>query len=98
MKYYCIIFLFLAICSGCSKQYTYNIDSIFDGVSLIVEEANVAFAKAEAKILVVNPDNIIRPDPDAAKCPCKGTGLIKHGDGHTTKCPYHEKSTAILKR
>jgi len=95
MKYFLLACLLL---SGCSKQYTCNIDSIFDSVLPMVEEANAAFAKAESKILVVNPDNIIRPDPDPAKCPCKGTGLIKHGDNHVTKCPYHEKSTAILKR
>ena len=95
MKYFLIIILLI---TGCSTQYGYNIDSIFDSVSSIVEEANAAFSKAEAKILVVNPDKIVRPDPDPLKCPCKGTGLIKHGDNHVTKCPYHDKSTAILKR
>jgi hypothetical protein len=29
------------------------------------------------------------PHPDKDKCPCKGTGVITHGDGHTTECPYH---------
>ena len=96
LKYLFIIFFI--IMSGCSKEYCDTIDNIFNDVSPMVEEANVAFIKAEAKILIITPDNIIRPDPDPAKCPCKGTGLIKHGDGHTTKCPYHEKSTATLKR
>ena len=29
------------------------------------------------------------PHPDKEKCPCKGTGVIVHGDGHKTECPYH---------
>ena len=35
------------------------------------------------------PDNALGPDPDPAKCICKGTGIITHGDGHQTPCPYH---------
>jgi hypothetical protein len=35
------------------------------------------------------PDNIPEPNPDPEKCPCKGTGILTHGDGHTTPCPYH---------
>lgn len=35
----------------------------------------------------VTPDLV--PDPDPEKCPCKGTGVITHGDGHKTECPYH---------
>ena len=34
-------------------------------------------------------DTTPKPDPDPAKCACKGTGLITHGDGHQTVCPYH---------
>jgi len=36
-----------------------------------------------------NEDSVLKPDPDAKKCICKGTGIITHGDGHTTDCPYH---------
>ena len=32
------------------------------------------------------------PDPDINKCVCDGTGIITHGDGHTTPCPYHSKN------
>ena len=35
------------------------------------------------------PDDVLGPDPDPAKCICKGTGIITHGDGHQTPCPYH---------
>ena len=34
-------------------------------------------------------DTTPKPDPDPAKCACEGTGLITHGDGHQTVCPYH---------
>ena len=32
-----------------------------------------------------------KPHPDKDKCACKGTGYIWHGDGHQTKCPYHDE-------
>jgi len=32
------------------------------------------------------------PNPDVNKCVCEGSGVITHGDGHTTPCPYHSKS------
>lgn len=97
MKYLILCLIFFA---GCATQYSCNIDSAFSDVSFMVEEANQAFEKAEEKILNVQPtpDEIIRPNPDVAKCPCKGTGIIKQGDGHTTQCPYHGKTTQILKR
>ena len=52
----------------------------------------MAASFTEAK---VDPDVVpdLVPDPDAAKCPCKGTGIITHGDGHTTECPYHGAET-----
>lgn len=95
---YIIIIIFFVILSGCSRPYSSNIDAVFSDVSPMVEEANLAFSKAEAKILAVDNDDIVRPDPDASKCPCKGTGIIKHGDDHVTQCPYHGKTTQILKR
>ena len=39
-----------------------------------------------------DPDPVIVPHPDKEKCPCKGTGVIIHGDGHKTECPYHGKA------
>jgi hypothetical protein len=35
------------------------------------------------------PDDVPKPHPDVDKCACKGTGVITHGDGHKTPCPYH---------
>ena len=35
------------------------------------------------------PDDTPEPNPDSDKCPCKGSGVITHGDGHKTPCPYH---------
>jgi predicted metal-binding protein len=40
---------------------------------------------------------VIGPDEDPAKCVCKGTGVIIHGDGHKTPCPFHSKSTSKTK-
>ena len=53
-----------------------------------------AFEAAEKKYLdndptPPTPDDDLKPHPDPAKCPCKGTGRITHGDGHSTPCPYH---------
>ncbi len=58
------------------------------------QEAKVAFNEAEAKVFLVapKPDNVVGPDPDPAKCICKGTGIIVQGDGHKTACPFHSKS------
>jgi len=55
------------------------------------EEVKLAFAQAEAKVFTVvpKPDEIIRPDEDPNKCPCKGTGIIVQGDNHKTPCPFH---------
>ena len=50
-------------------------------------EGYVAFVVNEVEYQAPNP--IPQPDPDPEKCACKGTGIITHGDGHTTHCPYH---------
>lgn len=51
-----------------------------------------SFDEAEIKIYNITPKpDIVGPDEDPKKCICKGTGVIKHGDGHTTPCPYHSK-------
>lgn len=92
-----LLILTLLVC-GCCKQYSCDIDAAFSDVTPIVEKANIAFKSAEDKILNVKPDEILKPDPDPVKCVCKGTGIIRHGDGHTTKCPYHGNSTATMKR
>lgn len=99
MKY---LFILLLLVSGCCQNYSCEIDSVFSDVTPMVEQANVSFQEAENKILNIKPDNkpdeILGPNPDVSKCICKGTGLIKHGDDHVTKCPYHGNSTTILKR
>ena len=45
----------------------------------------VSFVEEEVKPNI--PDLV--PNEDPAKCPCKGTGKITHGDGHQTDCPFH---------
>lgn len=62
-------------------------------------QAKTAFEEAEIKVFVVapKPDVVVGPDEDPAKCVCKGTGVIIHGDGHKTPCPFHSKSTSKTK-
>ena len=58
----------------------------------LINSANNAFVKAEREVFDTQPkpdEDIIRPNPDPKKCPCRGTGKIVHGDGHTTECPFH---------
>lgn len=56
------------------------------------EEITIAFNNAEKEVykdvVPVTPDGPI-PNEDPAKCPCKGRGVIVHGDGHETPCPFH---------
>ena len=88
MKYILLLSIFLA---GCNVQ---NVE-IEKDLSERINAANNAFQLAEQNVfkddiplVPIVPDNVI-PNPDADKCPCKGTGEISHGDGHTTPCPYH---------
>jgi len=93
------ILLLLILCSGCcNSKYQCEIDSAFSDVMPMVNEANAAFDKAEKELLSIKPDDIIRPNPDPAKCPCKGTGKIRQGDDHVTECPYHGNVTRNLTR
>jgi hypothetical protein len=52
-----------------------------------------AFNKAESEVYneIIPDDEPVGPNEDPAKCVCKGTGIITHGDGHTTPCPFHAK-------
>jgi hypothetical protein len=90
---YKLLPIFVLLFCGCDitpTQFGCDIDQEFTSVTPIVEEAESAFISAEKKIFVVIDDTVGPiPDPDANKCPCKGTGKITHGDGHTTQCPYH---------
>lgn len=56
------------------------------------ESAKESFTKAEKEIYKQPVDDTLRPHPDPKKCICKGTGIITHGDGHTTPCEYHAKN------
>jgi len=61
-------------------------------------EISICFNNAEKEVYNITPtpdDDLVRPDEDPAKCPCKGTGVITHGDGHTTPCPFHSKELPI---
>ena len=58
------------------------------------QEVTNAFDKAERQVYNIEPLVVpIGPNEDPAKCPCRGTGTITHGDGHTTPCPFHSKSS-----
>ena len=60
-------------------------------MQIVISEA---FDLSEKVILNKTPDDVpkpLGPDPDPKKCICKGTGIITHGDGHTSPCPYHGK-------
>lgn len=38
--------------------------------------------------VIMSSDVTPTPTPDSEDCPCnKSTGIITHGDGHTSKCP-----------
>ena len=91
MKNNIILVLLLSILlAGCNVK---NIESEKD-ISEKVNAANNAFQIAESEVFKddvdpVTPDEDLKPDPDADKCACKGTGKIVHGDGHHTPCPFH---------
>jgi len=54
------------------------------------QEVKNSFNEAEIKVYNITPTpDIVGPDEDPNKCICKGTGVIKQGDGHTTPCPFH---------
>jgi thiol-disulfide isomerase/thioredoxin len=65
-------------------------------LTVLLPQVEKAFDKAEKAIL--EPGEIDDgTDPDASKCICKGTGVIRQGDGHTTSCKYHgKKAQAVL--
>lgn len=99
------IFLLLVLLTfGCSKPWSNGFNNGFglqtkDITEMYVDyiedwklECSNAFDKAEKEIYNVKPvDDIVRPNEDPNKCPCKGSGVIVHGDGHTTVCPFHGK-------
>ena len=88
-----VALLFIASTSISAKND--NIALTTDKVGDLVIQVNQAFDDAEKSVLGANPDppkpEPLGPDPDPDKCICKGTGIITHGDGHTTDCPYHKR-------
>jgi thiol-disulfide isomerase/thioredoxin len=56
-------------------------------------EGYVAFVINEKVSSSIDIDDTDKksPDPDIDKCACEGTGVITHGDGHKTPCPYHSQ-------
>jgi len=103
MKYLVGLILLLALagCSAINCCYLPTAD-ITDMYAQYIDEwksqAKVAFEEAEAKVFVVAPKpDVVGPDEDPAKCVCKGTGIIIHGDGHKTPCPFHSKSSSRMK-
>jgi hypothetical protein len=77
-----------AECYSCSTE---EITNMYAGyVDEWKKEIGNAFDEAEVKVFNVKPTpDVVGPDPDPAKCICKGTGVIVQGDGHKTVCPYH---------
>ena len=87
----CII---LAILFSIKNDSEPTISLTNDGLDAIINQIDNAFDLAEEQVLDIKPepDDVPNgPHPDVKKCICKGTGVITHGDGHTTDCPYHAK-------
>ena len=81
-----IVAVALASRGGCSLSMLGGND-IHSGIDHEQNEGYIAFIVNEEEYK--SPDTTPQPDPDPEKCACKGTGIITHGDGHTTHCPYH---------
>lgn len=90
IKFLSVIFL-ICLFASCQAKTGKNYAISDEARDVIVNNVIKSFEKAESNInLVPVPDDIpLGPDPDPEKCVCKGTGTIVHGDGHTTKCPFH---------
>lgn len=73
---------------GCS---TSAITKMYEGyVNEWKRDISRSFDEAETKVFNTKPKpNIVGPHEDPDKCICKGSGVIVHGDGHKTVCPYH---------
>lgn len=78
---------------GCSTKDITNMYA--DYIDQWKKEILVCFDTAEEEVFDNDPiPDIIGPNPDPKKCPCGGSGWIKQGDGHKTKCPYHGEGMA----
>ena len=76
---------------GCATE---DITRMYEGyVNQWKQDVKYSFNKAEQEVYKSKPSPDIKgPHEDPKKCICKGTGVIKQGDGHTTVCPYHGKT------
>lgn len=88
------ILLTLILCSFSYTVFAMSEPNIVNMYASLVdqwkEDVKTAFNDAEKEIFDIDPPLVpIGPDEDPAKCPCKGTGTIVHGDGHKTPCPFH---------
>jgi acyl-CoA synthetase (AMP-forming)/AMP-acid ligase II len=86
--------------NGDKLEARYKAPNVTKGYWRNDEDTKKAFDEAEAKIFTIpKPPVVVIPmeDPDPAKCICKGTGIIVHGDGHKTPCQYHGVNKQILK-
>jgi hypothetical protein len=73
---------------GCNTEDITNMYA--DYVEKWKQEVKNSFDEAEVKVYNITPTpDIVGPHEDPKKCICKGTGVIKQGDGHTTPCPFH---------
>lgn len=93
-----IIGVFLSLLlMGCEPLCSLNNTDIANMYSSYIEEwksdISRSFDEAEKEVFkpIPKPDDLAKPHPDPAKCICKGTGVIVHGDGHRTSCEYHGK-------
>lgn len=88
MKYILLLAILLAGCNVKNVEIEKDLSERVNAVNNAFELAESEVFKDDVPVVPVVPNNV-EPNPDADKCPCKGTGKIKHGDGHTTPCPYH---------
>tara|TARA_B100000073_G_C23405028_1_gene440804 strand:- start:68 stop:481 length:414 start_codon:yes stop_codon:yes gene_type:complete len=78
---------------GCNTEDITNMYA--DYVEGWKKEISNSFDEAEKKVFAVD-DEVLGPHPDKDKCICKGSGVIVHGDGHKTPCPYHGRKMQKL--
>lgn len=91
-----------SVIDGGNAEYGCSTEEITNMYENYIEKwkADVKIAFDKAGLEVLKEDNptpdIIGPDPDPKKCACGGSGWIKQGDGHKTKCPYHGEGMAEI--
>jgi hypothetical protein len=85
MKNKILVIALFSLFSTC--VYAEDVLSLYSGVAKEWKiQISEAFDKAEKEVynVVVVPDEeIVEPDPDVKKCPCRGTGNIVH----VSNCP-----------